>query len=339
MTHYTIVGAGAIGGTVGAYMVRGGVDVLFVDADEAHVAAINGSGLTIQGYADTFTVPAKAVTPEGMPDELDAVLLAVKAPATERVMQEVGPRLAGNGFVVSIQNGLNELVIGKEVGRERTIGCFINFSADYLEPGLVHFAGPGAFWLGELNGEITSRLQQLQRDLSHWGGGEVRTTDNIWGFLWGKMAYGAMLFATALTNESMAEAIAQYRLLMVGLAREVLTVAAKEDVQPLGFDGFEPEILHNSKGAGVDESLERLIEIRRRDQKTHSGVWRDLAVRKRKTEVDAMYGPILKLARNHGVDTPLLERMVSMIHEVEDGRRKLARENLDELERASTPAP
>ncbi len=58
---YFIVGAGAIGGTIGAYMLRGGVDVTFVDTDVAHVEAINRDGLTIRGFAESFTVPARAV--------------------------------------------------------------------------------------------------------------------------------------------------------------------------------------------------------------------------------------------------------------------------------------
>lgn len=332
MTQYTIIGAGAIGGTVGAYMARGGLDILFVDADEDHVAAINRDGLTIRGFEETFTVPGRAVTPDNMPDSLSEVLLAVKAPATGTALEQITPRLADEGFIVSLQNGLNELVISESVGRERTIGCFINFSADYLEPGVIHFGGPGAFWLGELDGSITPRLQRLQTDLGHWGGGEVRMTDNIWGFLWGKMTYGSILFATALTNETMADAISDYRELMVQLAWEVLAVAEKEGVQPLGFDGFEPEILGTASGARLDASIERMVAVRRRDQKTHTGVWRDLAVRKRKTEVDAMYGPILALATKHGVDTPLLARMVEMIHEIEDGVRPLDVNNLSELQ-------
>jgi len=335
MTQYTIIGAGAIGGTVGAYMARGGVDVRFVDADAEHVAAINRDGLTIRGYDETFTVPAQATTPAELPDSLGAVLLAVKAPATQAVLKQIAPRLAEDGFIVSAQNGLNELVIGDVVGSARTVGCFINFSADYMEPGIIHFGGPGAFWLGELDGAITPRLEQLQADLGHWDGGDVRTTDNIWGFLWGKMTYGAILFATALTNETMADAISDYRSLMVQVAREVLAVAAKEQVQPMGFDGFEPEILAAAEGADLDASIERMVAVRRRDQKTHTGVWRDLAVRKRKTEVDAMYGPILGLAKTHAVDTPLIARMVEMIHEIEGGVRPLARENLDELAGAS----
>ena len=337
--RYTVVGAGAIGGTVGAYMARGGEDVLFVDRDAEHVRAIHERGLTIRGYDKSFTVQAPAVTPEGLRDaaggRLETVLLAVKAPATEGAVAQLADLLAPDGCVVSLQNGLNELEIARQVGERRTVGAFVNFSADYLEPGLIHFGGPGAFYVGELDGSTTPRLEALRDALGHWGGGPVRTTDNIWGFLWGKQAYGAMLFATALTNESMADGIDGHRPLMVALAREVLAVADAKDVHPLGFDGFEPEVVGSGDEAAVNASLDRLVELRRQDQKTHSGVWRDLAVRKRRTEVDAHFRPIVAEAERLGQRTALLTRMVEMIHEIEDGRRPLATENLDELAKAA----
>jgi 2-dehydropantoate 2-reductase len=264
-----------------------------------------------------------------LPDRLETVLLACKAPATEDAVRSFKDRLTPDGCVVSLQNGLNELQIARLVGEARTIGAFVNFSADYLEPGLIHFGGRGAFWIGELDGSITPRVQQLRQGLGHWG--NVQVTDNIWGYLWGKQAYGAMLFATALTNDSMGDAIDQHRVVVVALAREVLSVAAALGRAPLGFDGFEPEAIGGADQATVDASLERLIAVRRTDEKTHSGVWRDMAVRQRRTEVDAHFGPIVADAHRLGLEVPLLERMIAMIHEVEDGRRPFAGANLTEL--------
>jgi 2-dehydropantoate 2-reductase len=333
--RYTVFGAGAIGGTVGAHMVRGGESVLFVDKDVDHVQAMQTRGLTIRGFSETFTVRVDATTPDRLPDRLETVLLAVKAPATEEAVQSFAERLAPDGCVVSLQNGLNEQVIARIVGEQRTIGAFVNFSADYLEPGLIHFGGRGTFVLGELNGVVTPRLTALQAALGHWG--NVTVTDNIWGYLWGKQAYGAMLFATALTNDSMADAIDRHREVTTALAREVLRVAAELGVNPLGFDGFEPEAISSADLAMVNGSLDRLIAIRHTDQKTHSGVWRDLAVRKRRTEVDAHFVPIVERAGQLGLQVPLLRRMIAMIHEIEDGQREMASANLDELAAASPP--
>ena len=327
--RYTVFGAGAIGGTVGAHMVRGGESVLFVDKDVDHVRAMREKGLTIRGFDETFTVRVEATTPDELPDQLQTVLLSTKAPATEEAVNSFKTRLAPDGAVVSLQNGLNELTIARIVGEQRTIGAFVNFSSDYLEPGLIHFGGRGAFFVGELNGALTPRLQELVRALSHWG--NVQPTDNIWGFLWGKQAYGAMLFATALTNDSMADAIDGHRDVLVALAREVLQVAHAQDRKPLGFDGFEPEVITSDNSHAISASLDRLIQIRKGDEKTHSGVWRDLAVRKRRTEVDAHFGPIVDDAERLGLEVPLLRRMIAMIHEIETGQRDFSASNLDEL--------
>jgi 2-dehydropantoate 2-reductase len=327
--RYTVFGSGAIGGTVGAHLVRGGESVLFVDRDVDHVRAMQKRGLTIRGFGETFTVPVQATTPDDLPEALETVLLAVKAPATEDAAHSFADRLAPDGCVVSLQNGLNELVISRIVGERRTIGAFVNFSADYLEPGLIHFGGPGTFMIGELDGSATPRVSELQQALSHWG--TVKTTDNIWGYLWGKQAYGAMLFATALTNESMADAIDAHRDVMVALANEVLGVAATLGIRPLGFDGFEPSVFTSSDASAVSQSLDRLVAVRRKDEKTHSGVWRDLAVRKRRTEVDAQYQPIVTHAESLGLPVPLLRRMIEMIHDIEEGPRDFSRSNLTDL--------
>ena len=317
-------------------MVRGGESVLFVDREIEHVRTMQQRGLTIRGFAETFTVKVEATTPDALPDQLETVLLACKAPATEDAVRSFADRLVPDGCVVSLQNGLNELQIARLVGAARTIGAFVNFSADYLEPGLIHFGGRGAFYIGELDGALTPRVQQLRQGLGHWG--NVQVTDNIWGYLWGKQAYGAMLFATALTNDSMGDAIDRHRDVTVELAREVLRVANALGRTPLGFDGFEPEAIGSADQATVDASLERLIAVRRTDEKTHSGVWRDMAVRKRRTEVDAHFGPIVADAHRLGLEVPLLEGMIAMIHEVEDGSRPFAGANLDELAGATRSA-
>ncbi|MCV4784814.1 ketopantoate reductase family protein, partial [Escherichia coli] len=85
----------------------------------------------------------------------------VKAHHTKEAVAQLERHLGAHGFVVSAQNGLNELEIAEAVGRERTVGCFVNFGADYLRPGLVHYGGRGAVVVGELDGEITPRLEAL----------------------------------------------------------------------------------------------------------------------------------------------------------------------------------
>jgi 2-dehydropantoate 2-reductase len=164
----------------------------------------------------------------------------------------------------------------------------------------------------------------------------VEVTGNIWGYLWGKLGYANMLFATALTDETMADIIDRYRGLMVELAAEVYEVAHREGVTPEPFDNVEPSLYYPREArdwAGIDASLDDLVVRRRADKKTHSGIWRDLAVRKRHTEVDEQVGAVTRIGREHGLPMPLTTRVVEMIHELEDGLRGRAVTNVDELER------
>lgn len=329
----TIVGAGAIGGTLGAYMVRAGERVRFVDADPEHVAAMRQRGLTIRGFAETFTVPVDACTPNALTGPLDTVLLAVKAQHTETAVRRLLPLLRPTSAIVSCQNGLCERQIADLAGVARTVGCFVNFSADYLEPGLIHYGGPGAAYLGELDGSRTPRIEALQRLFSHWG--ETRITANIWGYLWGKMGYGTMLFATALADVTMAEAIDRYRPLMVELATEIYEVAAREGVTPEPFDSVVPSLFYprdRRDHAALALALDDLVARRRRDQKAKSGIWRDLAVRRRPTEVDGQIALAARIGAGHGLPMPLTHALVEAIHDLEQGRRQMSWANLDALD-------
>lgn len=341
-TPILIWGAGAIGGTLGAALIRAGHEVVFVDNVAEHVAAINAKGLTIAGPIFQDTVKAKAFLPEELNGQFEHCFLCVKAHHTRQAITALEPHLARDGYVVSAQNGLNELVIAEIIGKERTIGCFVNFGADYLEPGVVHYSGHGAVVVGELDGKRTPRIEALHKLLQDFEPKAV-LTDNIWGYLWGKLIYGTLLFGTALTDDSIADVLAnqQYRPTLTALALEVGAVAKANGIKPEAFDGFDPAAFAPGlPAAATGKSFDDMVAHNRRSTKSHSGIWRDLAVRKRKTEVDAQILPIVEIGRKLGVATPLTAQTVAMIHEIEDGKRPLALANLDELaELAPKAAP
>lgn len=326
-----IWGAGAIGGTLGAYLVRAGHDILFVDTAKDHVNAMNENGLSIVGPIEEFTIPVKASTPDDLEGTYEVVLLATKAQHTEAATKQIAPHLTENGYIVSVQNGLNELIIQEIVGKEKTVGAFVNFGADYHAPGTIFFGGRGAVVLGELDGKITERLKMLEAMFLEFDK-DTRITDDLFGYLWGKEAYGAMLFIGSVTNESIADGLAdlKYRPLYVEGALEVLRVASKIGITPKPFNGFEPSAFLNNETDKINTSMDALVAFNRRSAKTHSGIWRDLAVRKRKTEVD-MFDPILRAGEQVGEPMPLTRRYIEMIHEIEDGKREMVIENLDEL--------
>jgi 2-dehydropantoate 2-reductase len=82
-----------------------------------------------------------------------------------------------------------------------------------------------------------------------------------------------------------------------------------------------------------------LAEFNRYTAKTHSGVWRDLAIRRRRTEVDPQIGLIAELGAQVGIDTPGIRRLVELVHDVEEGRRPQAAETFAELVTACRAAP
>jgi 2-dehydropantoate 2-reductase len=86
-------------------------------------------------------------------------------------------------------------------------------------------------------------------------------------------------------------------------------------------------------------SLDRLVARRRADQKTHSGIWRDLAVRYRRTEVDYQIAAVAEIGAGHGLPMTLTRRVVRMIHEIEEGTRDRGLANLAELERLRPTFP
>ena len=180
---YVIVGAGAIGGTLGHHLARAGHEVTVVDADAEHVRSIREHGLVVWRGDERAAVPvAAAVTPdEAGPERVERVLLAVKAQATAHALDWIAPRLAPDGFVVSLQNGLDEQAIADRIGVERTVGAFANLFADVVAPGEIRDGGLGALVVGELDGRDSERVRQVVADLQAWG--PARATANVSGYL------------------------------------------------------------------------------------------------------------------------------------------------------------
>jgi len=305
----TIIGAGAIGGTIGAHLIRDGHEVLLCDADVAHVDAINRDGLTIEGPVESFTVPAQAVTPDALPDRIERAAIAVKSHHTAEAVEPLRSRLAPDGYLVSFQNGLTAETLAAAVGWDRLIVSFVNFGADLLGPGRIMQGNIGTFRVGEpQGGVITERVRELTKALPY-----AEPTENIMGYLWGKEAYGAMLYAGAVSDLSIADSLEEPRWqpLMLATAREVLD---QSPVKPEAFDGFDPDDLPGS--------LERLVTFNRTSAKSHSGIYRDLMVRKRKTEVDDLL---------HDLKGPLTTFAGELIRSIERSERTCEVANLELL--------
>ena len=155
----TIIGAGAIGGTIGAHLIRDGHDVLLCDTDTGHVGAINRHGLSIEGPVENFTVAARAVTPDGLPGSLGRVAIAVKSHHTAQAAEPLRGRLDPQGYVVSFQNGLTVDLITAVTGPGRLVTSFVNFGADLLAPASCRAMSPRPF--------VIMGLVSSQRHQSH----------------------------------------------------------------------------------------------------------------------------------------------------------------------------
>jgi len=326
----TIVGAGAIGGYVAARLSLAGVEVTVCDRNREHIAAIRNSGLKVSGAVDLLARP-EALEPEELPDGLKAVLLAVKTGATASALNALAPRLASDGFVVSLQNGLQEYVIAERIGVRRTVGAFLTFGGHYTAPGEVAYGGPGSLRLGELDGASSPRLADLVRllSLAH----PAEPTSNVFGFLWSKTAVNAFYFATALAGADVQDVIAsrRHRPVLNGLVAEVVGVAQAEGVRCEDVDGFSPQAFAGGDQAGITASWEAQLRYWDRHAQRRTGIWRDLAVHRRETEATGILQPVTERARQHGLEVPLLSEALSMVREAEACTRALDWCNLDRL--------
>ena len=117
----------------------------------------------------------------------------------------------------------------------------------------------------------------------------------------------------------------------------MLAVARAAGIVPLAYASFDPADFAAGAGPAAKsagrarKALDFLAERRRNAGKTHSGFWRDLAVRKRRTEVDPLMGAVAAEGRRLGVPTPALDLLISLVHDIEEGRRALSPETFNVL--------
>ncbi|MFI0159357.1 2-dehydropantoate 2-reductase [Streptomyces albidoflavus] len=333
---YTVVGGGAIGGTLAFSLARAGHRVRLVDTDAAHVAAVREHGLTVARGEQRESVHVEAVTPDACDATLGRVLLAVKAQATGAALDWIEPRLAPDGWVVSLQNGFNEELIARRIGAGRTVAAFVNIFADVTEPGVIMDGGAGALVIGECHGApVSDRVDSLVADLQSWG--PAVASDNVEGYLWAKAGFGAMLAATALADAPMAELIDRHPATMDAVAAEVFAVADALGVTLEAFDAFEPYAFRRDAAEETRRAATaRLTAWLRTQAKDRSGIWRDLAVRRRPVEVTTHYAEVFAEAGRHGVATPVLRAVITQLRELERDPGLMTEARLDALDQLAS---
>ncbi len=341
-TPITIVGAGAIGGTVGAFLSHAGYDVTLVDVVAEHVRLMNERGLRISGIRGDRLYPVRALHADELRGPLGVTFLCVKGHYTAGALERIGPLLAPDGYILSLQNGLNEELIAQAVGRERTVGAFVHFGADYLEPGHVLLGAEQTIYVGELDGRVTARAEALREALAHVM--PARVTENIWGFLWGKLVYAALAFVVSTVDAPVPAVVDDPlgRRLCLLACDEAYRVARSQAERLERIGEFDPNAFA-PPGDGEDRRDQQEREARgevavlavadgmRGAVKQHMGIWRDLRVKRRQTEVDMQLGPLIERGRERGIATPVNAAVREVIHEIEAGERGMEWANLREI--------
>jgi 2-dehydropantoate 2-reductase len=329
-----VVGAGAIGGITGGMMAEKGEDVTLIDPYEAHVEAINGSGLKIIGELGERLVRVPAVTPDRIDGEFDVIFLAVKGVDTDSALAGLEGHAVPGAPVVSLQNGINEEHIAEVIGAGRIIGGSTHYSATFVAPGVVNKTSHGGYVVGELDRRMTDRVIEIGRLLTLVDQAEV--TDNIWGHLWSKLlinvctnSFGAL--SGQLFGEFMQEMVGKK--LLAALFTESYDVAVKQGIELVKLIGVLDPAFLVVRDREDGERVAPVLEIMAGPEqfgKMKSSMLQDIE-RGRKTEIDYLNGYIVRKGREVGAATPINEAIVEMVKQVEEGRRKLTPENLVEI--------
>jgi 2-dehydropantoate 2-reductase len=146
--------------------------------------------------------------------------------------------------------------------------------------------------------------------------------------------------ATALVDEPVYEIVLRserIQKMLVALVCELLEVGAAHQIRIERFDEFFPDLFRKANrgdGESLKEAMKAIADHYRAQTKGKTGIWRDLAVKKRKTEVDMLIGGVVRKGESIGLPCPLNQRLVALIREIEDGRRVMKWGNLDDLTEA-----
>ena len=328
-TRMIVIGTGPIGGIIGGRLARAGHDISFVDIDREHLAAIRKDGLQVDVPDGAFNVKVNIAFPEEIEGKYDMGLIAVRSNYTPDALRTVLPHLTDNGLLVSMQNGINPPLLAEKVGIDRTIGMAIRMGCRKVAPGHVQTGIPGHLYIGHLHGKTTPQLEDLQRTLNPVMDTEI--TDNILGVLWSKLTYTCLGYYGSLADASLVESCASEacRRNLTQFFAEVVAVGKASGARFIPLAEYNPLDFHPSipfekrlaavnqfaKSWKIDDRKGPLRQIQR-------GI---------KTEVDFTLAYVVREGEKLHLRTPLCRKVLDMIHELEQGTRKLGLQNYDGL--------
>jgi 2-dehydropantoate 2-reductase len=346
-----IMGAGAIGASIAAYLIRLGHDITVIDQWAAHIEAMKQKGLALTDLKETFTVPIKALhlhEVSAITDPFDIIYLAVKAYDTQWSTHLITPALKRRGFILPAQNSLTDEIIAKIVGYNRTVGCVPTISAGVYTPGHVVRTDPmttHSFTVGELSGIITPRVQDVVNTLQVIG--PSTATTNIWGARWTKMVTNCMSNALAgLIGPNTAHVTQEQRavsmLIRVSIGCEVVRVAQAlgvvvESISGIAADEFA-DVSTKADLKQIAVTLETAWGQRRlsQDQINHLGVpgraslLQDV-IKGRRPEIKELNGLVVQKGKQVDIATPMNQVIVKLMNALQNGVITPEPANIDRL--------
>ena len=335
LERIALMGAGSLGTVLSAFISQHRqLDV--VDVNRAHVEALNRSGAHIVGTVD-MTVPVRAMTPEQMQGEYDLFIYMAKQTFNETALPQMLGHLSKNGYIVTCQNGLPENAICKVWPREQVFGAPVAWGASFMGPGVSRLNSPAdhmEFTLGAVTGEETPALLEVQKILQFMC--PTRISKNLLGLRWSKLFMNATMSGLGTVCGGnfgdVFEDPVGFELLYV-MGKEICQVCetAHIFIEPFGKVDFHS--LFAGSGSAAFENCARVWkETFLPNRNVVPSMKMDLEAG-RKCEVDAINGAVCQAGRDFGVATPLCDQVTAMIHEIQDGKRKMEQANFLQLKK------
>ncbi len=339
-----IYGAGAMGTVLGALLTKGGLRVDLITRNHAHVDALKTKGATIQCIAENkvLVVPVKALLPEEMTEEYDVIFLMTKQRHNEEIVKGLLPFLSKDGVICSTQNGLPEEKIASVIGKERTYGAVTSFGANFLEAGGVALTSKLSAMKTYVGGfENGNEKQDLLLEILSRAGKAIKNenfamkTDNLLGVRWAKLAinsaFSGLSVVTGCTFGQLAKRC-KSRKIALGILRESIAVAKELGISIEKMQGQDMEYF-----LGGNTPIKKLIAYlvlpfaMKSHKELRSGMLFDVEAG-RKCEIDYIDGVICKKGAETGIKTPFCEKVVELVHGIENGLYETAYNNLDFFE-------
>jgi 2-dehydropantoate 2-reductase len=342
------VGAGAVGGYAGAHMVKAGQDVTVIDPWPAHVEHMRKHGLRVT-HAMTepeFTVPVRALhvtDAQQLAKEkpVDIAFVCMKSYDTAWAAMLIRQYLAPDGYVVSLQNCMNEETIAGVVGWGKTLGCIASsITVNLPEPGLVHrgAAKHGAahtvFRAGEVHGRITERAQEVCRLVAH--ADSAKATDNLWGERWSKLVQNSTANGVSACTGLSGALIAQnepIRHFQARLGSEAIRIGEALGYKLEEIGHLPPEVIARA-GEGDAAALARYDEHRlgerRGSAEQRPSMGQDMQ-KGRRTEIEFLNGFVVREGERVGLQARANERLVHLVKKVERGELQPDPRHITEL--------